>query len=104
MNFYESVYAMVKKVPKGNVTTYGAIAALVGNPRAARAVGYALNALQKQSETEVPWQRVINAKGTISFKGDVFRASLQKELLEGEGVWFDEQGKIDLKKYGWCVG
>ncbi|TGK96629.1 MGMT family protein [Leptospira brenneri] len=101
-NFYDSVYAVVKKIPKGKVTTYGHIALLLGNPRAARAVGYALNALGKDTEQKVPWQRVINAQGRISFRGEVFRASLQKKILESEGVSFDlNDDTINFDKYGW---
>lgn len=99
-SFYSEVYKVVSKIPVGKVTTYGTIALILGKPRAARAVGYALNALKK-TETEIPWQRVINAQGKISFKGDVFRANLQKKLLEREGIEFDKHEKIDLVKYGW---
>jgi methylated-DNA-protein-cysteine methyltransferase-like protein len=95
------VYALVKRIPKGKVSTYGRIAVLLDKPRAARAVGYALNALKKQEETEVPWQRVINASGKISFKGDVFRANLQRKLLEKEGIQFHTDGQIDLHTFGW---
>lgn len=101
-NFYQLVYSMVKQIPKGKVSTYGRIAQLIGHSNAARAVGYALNALRKEEETEVPWQRVINSKGEISFKGDVFRANLQKSLLEKEGILFDPKtSKVDLSKQGW---
>ncbi|TGK46511.1 MGMT family protein [Leptospira bouyouniensis] len=101
-NFYESVYAVVKKIPKGKVTTYGHIALLLGNPRAARAVGYALNSLKKDRESKIPWQRVINRQGRISFKGDLFRANLQKKILETEGVFFDlDKDQLDFGKYGW---
>lgn len=101
-NFYESVYHVVKKIPKGKVTTYGHIALLLGNPRAARAVGYALNSLKKDRESEIPWQRVINRQGRISFKGDSFRADLQKKILQSEGVFFDlGDDQLDFDKYGW---
>ncbi|MCW7494032.1 MGMT family protein [Leptospira sp. 2 VSF19] len=101
-NFYESVYAIVKKIPKGKVTTYGHIALLLGNPRAARAVGYALNALKKEVEQKIPWQRVINAQGQISFRGDTFRATLQKKILQSEGVVFDlNEDRLNFDKYGW---
>ena len=100
-SFYQSVYKVVKQIPKGKVTTYGTIAALLHKPRAARAVGYALNALKKHAPSDVPWQRVINAKGEISFKGDGYRANLQRKLLEAEGIVFSKTDKIDLKKFGW---
>lgn len=92
---------MVKKVPKGKVTSYGRIAALLGKPRAARAVGYALNALSKGQEQKVPWQRVINSQGKISFRGDTGRSILQKKMLEDEGIKFDFTETIDLKVFGW---
>ncbi|MCX7998892.1 MAG: MGMT family protein [Leptospiraceae bacterium] len=101
-NFYQEVYKIVSQIPKGKVTTYGNIALLLGIPRGARAVGFALNALKK-TETKIPWQRVINSQGKISFKGDVFRATLQRELLEKEGIQFDKEDKIDLLKYGWLL-
>ncbi|MCG6162208.1 MGMT family protein, partial [Leptospira bandrabouensis] len=95
-NFYESVYNIVKKIPKGKVTTYGHIALLLGNPRAARTVGYALNSLKKDRESKIPWQRVINRQGRISFKGDSFRADLQKKILQTAGVFFDLCGRSDV--------
>jgi methylated-DNA-protein-cysteine methyltransferase-like protein len=100
-SFYTKVYATVKKIPKGRVATYGQIANILGSPRAARAVGYALNALQKNDLQAVPWQRVINAKGEISFKGDTIRANLQRKLLEQEGIVFNVVAQIDLSRYGW---
>lgn len=101
ISFYKQVFAKVKEIPKGKVTNYGTIAALLGNPRAARAVGYALNSLNKSEFSEVPWQRVVNAHGKITFKGDAFRANLQKEILEAEGIVFDNEDSIDFKKQGW---
>jgi methylated-DNA-protein-cysteine methyltransferase-like protein len=101
ISFYSRVYEMVKKIPKGKVTTYGEIANLLDSPRAARAVGYALNALKKSEVDIVPWQRVINAKGEISFKGDTIRAKLQRKLLEQEGIEFNIVGQINLNRFGW---
>jgi methylated-DNA-protein-cysteine methyltransferase-like protein len=102
VSFYVEVYKIVKKIPKGKVTTYGTIALLLGKPRAARAVGYALNALKKDAESQsIPWQRVINAQGQISFKGDTLRANFQKNLLLKEGIVFDTTDSVDFKKYGW---
>ncbi|PJZ71107.1 cysteine methyltransferase [Leptospira perolatii] len=100
-SFYDKVYAVVKKIPIGKVTSYGRIAALLGTPRAARAVGYALNALEKSQVQSVPWQRVINGQGLISFRGDSRRAILQRKLLEAEKVKFDSNGSVDFEKYGW---
>ncbi|MDI7209644.1 MGMT family protein [Leptospira santarosai] len=100
-SFFKEVYALVKKVPKGKVTSYGRIAALLGKPRAARAVGYALNALSKGQEQKIPWQRVINSQGKISFRGDTGRSILQKKMLEDEGIKFDSTESIDWKVFGW---
>jgi len=100
-SFYSRVYKVVGKIPKGKVTTYGEIAAILNSPRAARAVGYALNALNKNESKSIPWQRVINAKGEISFKGDTIRANLQRKLLEQEGIVFNIVAQIDLARFGW---
>lgn len=100
-SFYESVYSIAKKIPKGKVTSYGRIAVILGHPRAARAVGYALNAIPKNREGKIPWQRVINSKGRISFRGDSHRAILQRKILESEGIKFDDNETIDWKTFGW---
>lgn len=100
-NFYHTVYEWTRKIPKGKVTSYGRLAVLVGSPRAARAVGYALNAIKKDDLQNIPWQRVINSQGKISFKGDHFRAELQRKILEEEGIRFDDNGKINWEEYGW---
>ncbi len=78
--------------------TYGQIATLLGTPRAARAVGYAMFFCKDDS---VPWQRVINAKGEISLGGHVDRPLLQRELLLAEGVEFTADGRIALKRHLW---
>ncbi len=89
--FRKRVYTAVKKVPKGKVTTYGDVAGALGSRRVARQVGFALAALDDDS---VPWQRVINAQGRISFKGDLARADRQRFLLEREGIRFDDGGRV----------
>ncbi|WCL48810.1 MGMT family protein [Leptospira sp. GIMC2001] len=99
--FYDDVYKIVKQIPVGKVTSYGRVAVMLGKPRAARAVGYALNALKKDSLQDIPWQRVINGQGRISFKGDSIRAKLQKELLLSEGIQFGKDGTVDLKVFVW---
>jgi methylated-DNA-protein-cysteine methyltransferase-like protein len=88
----------VRQVPRGRVTTYGAVAKILGGCTA-REVGYAMAATPKGSD--VPWQRVINSQGKISPHGDGYGTSIQRRLLEEEGIVFDAAGKIDLKKYGW---
>jgi methylated-DNA-protein-cysteine methyltransferase-like protein len=80
------------------VTTYGDVAAALGSPRVARHVGWALAALR---EEDVPWHRVINSRGRISFKGDTPRAVLQRAKLEAEGVTFSATGRVDLKLLRW---
>lgn len=96
--FRERVLAVVKSIPAGRVTNYGTVALLAGRPRAARQVGGILYGL-RESEHDVPWQRVVNVSGGIStYK--VGTGELQVALLEAEGVIL-EDGKIDLKRFGW---
>ncbi len=98
-NFYEAVYAVVREIPRGRVMTYGQIATILGAPRAARAVGYAMRASGRKDD--VPWQRVINGKGRISARTEVERPMLQKMLLEAEGVVFDAAETVDLAVLRW---
>lgn len=99
-SFYEDVYRAARLIPPGRVTTYGAIAAMVGRPMGARAVGYAMRALPEG--TDVPWHRVINAQGRISLKArHPHETDLQRHLLEREGIAFDAEDRIDLRTYGW---
>lgn len=100
--FFTHVYRLVTQVPKGKVVTYGQIAALLGAPRAARAVGAALRDLPRPLSHTVPWQRVINASGGISMRGDVIRVEEQRWLLENEGIEFNRHGMVNLKKYRWA--
>lgn len=82
--------------------TYGQIAALLGRPTAARAVGYALHNLP--SGSNLPWQRVINAQGKISPRGVrdmMHEPALQQLLLEAEGIVFDREGRLDLRRHLW---
>jgi methylated-DNA-protein-cysteine methyltransferase related protein len=101
-NFYQQVYDLVAQIPRGRVMTYGQIAVILGKPTAARAVGYGLH--QSPPGVHLPWQRVINAQGKISPRGagdKLHEPSLQRILLEEEGVSFDAQGRIDLRHYLW---
>ena len=104
-NFYEQVYAVVCRIPRGQVTSYGRVAGMLGAPNAARAVGYALRALKdKQDDIEyadVPWQRVINSQGRISIVNREFGAAKQAVLLRSEGVVVSEDMRIDLDVYLW---
>lgn len=97
--FTARVYRTVRKVPPGRVVSYGGVAALLGQPRAARGVGQALHALPEGSD--VPWWRVVNRNGEISIRGIVHGPQLQRALLEAEGVHFDRAGRIDWKRFGW---
>ena len=92
---FEAVYAMVRRIPRGNVASYGQIAFFLGWSHGARTVGWALRALKPGSE--VPWHRVVNAQGKISLA----HPERQRARLEAEGIVFDAQGRIDLKRFGW---
>lgn len=100
-SFTSAVYAAVRRIPKGSVATYGQIAAYVGHPRAARAVGTALARLPRRLEAIIPWQRVIAAQG-ISRARDDERAFLQRDMLESEGVDVRRSGRIDLMRFQWA--
>ena len=95
---YARIYAVVRKIPRGRVATYGQVAELAGLKNHARQVGYALHALR--SSTGVPWQRVINAQGRISLRAPSGALS-QRILLEQEGVTFDAGGRVSLAKFRW---
>jgi methylated-DNA-protein-cysteine methyltransferase-like protein len=97
---YERIYAVVRRIPRGRVATYGQVAVLAGSAGHARLVGYALHALPEGSS--VPWQRVVNAAGRISVGKKEPGAELtQHFLLEKEGVQFDAAGRLSLKRYAW---
>ena len=100
-NFYEQVYAVVRRIPRGRVTSYGRVAEMLGRPYAARAVGYALGALRQQPDrVAVPWQRVVNSQGRISLPAGA-GGSRQAQLLRAEGVAVDGDLRIDLSVYLW---
>jgi methylated-DNA-protein-cysteine methyltransferase-like protein len=96
---YERIYATVKRVPRGRVATYGQIATLAGLDGHARQVGYALHSLPDRSD--IPWHRVINAKGEVSPRSASDSHELQRMLLEQEGVEFSLDSRVDLKRYRW---
>lgn len=95
-SFFSRVYAIVRKIPRGKVATYGQIARALGVPSAARTVGWAMRACP----TNVPWHRVVNARGEISLRPTSGYPE-QRARLQAEGVRFSRTAKIDLKKYGW---
>ena len=95
--FFERVYSLVEQIPKGRVATYGQVAALLGVPRGARAVGWALRALPLSREKAVPWHRVVGAGGRISPRAGSgpYR---QRRRLRAEGVRF-RGGRVDLGQH-----
>ena len=99
---WRSYYRVIDRIPPGRVATYGQIAALAGFPGHAREVGYALAALPEG--TELPWQRVINARGEVSLRREAGRDGYQRHLLEEEGVAFRPGGRVDLAAFGWEPG
>ena len=101
LHFFEQVYMLVRQIPPGRVASYGQIAALLGHPRAARTVGWALNALVETEAPDVPWHRVINHAGRITIARAGLNPEIQRRLLEDEGVEFDEAGYVDMRRYGW---
>src|SRR5436309_2488994 len=90
---FERFYALVRQIPRGKVTTYGQLGAMCGIADS-RIAGDAMRVAK-----DVPWQRVINARGQISLKGETGKR--QRILLEEEGVIFDDKGTVDLARYGW---
>ncbi len=96
---YRRVYAVVRRIPRGRVATYGQVAELAGLGGHARQVGYALHALP--AGTTVPWHRVINARGEVSRRSEPGAELSQRLLLEREGVRFDARGRVDLRRARW---
>ncbi|MEM7348709.1 MAG: MGMT family protein [Chloroflexota bacterium] len=102
MSYFEQVYAVVRLIPKGKVTSYGRIAQMLGRPRGARAVGYALNGLKGSAEhADVPWWRVVNAAGKISIGNREATANRQAIILRAEGIDVSDDLTISLKKHLW---
>lgn len=96
----EAIYDVIRRIPRGWVATYGQVAAMAGLPRRARLVGRVLQRLDPA--IKIPWHRVVNAKGEISYSlsrngGD----ALQRRLLEKEGLKFDANGRLDLERCRW---
>lgn len=100
-SFFDQVYLIVRQIPRGKIASYGQIAALLGHPRAARTVGWALASLRERDEEDVPWQRVINSEGRVSIRSMRHAVEEQQRLLEAEGVKFDERGYVDWNRFGW---
>lgn len=97
---HERIFAVVRKIPKGRVTTYGTVARLAGFANQPRLVGYALSALP--TGTAVPWHRVINAQGKLSLEQKGSSSGITQRLrLEREGVKLDAAGRVALATFGW---
>ena len=89
---------MVQQIPPGRVATYGQIAVLVGNCTA-RMVGYAMSSLD--GTNDVPWQRVVNSQGKVSPRADSHSTEVQRLRLLEEGIVFDAEHRINLRRYRW---
>lgn len=100
LNFYESVYALVREIPEGRVTSYGAIARALGREGAARMVGYAMGNAGK-AKPPVPAHRVLNSKGQLSAKAAFGHPMLMQQLLENEGVKVENDRVVDFKSVYW---
>ena len=95
---YERIYAITRQIPAGRLASYAQIAAIEGRCTA-RMVGYAMAATGGR---DVPWQRVINSRGTVSERRHGGGTDRQRRLLEGEGVVFDRRGRVDFAVFGWA--
>ena len=95
--YREGVYEIVRQIPAGKVTTYGQLAIILGEGYTARTVGYVMHGAGEG----VPWQRVINSQGKCSTGRLTIPMNLQQELLEAEGVVFNDKGKCDLSNFQW---
>ncbi len=99
-DFTQKIINIIKKIPEGKVLTYGFIAKLAGNPRAARQVSWILHSSSKKYN--LPWHRVISSMGKISLKS-IEDCEYQKNLLEQEGIKFIDGFNLDLKEYLWKI-
>ena len=102
MNSFEIIYEVVKSIPKGKVATYGQVARLAGNPRWSRVVGYALHV--NPAPGVIPCHRVVNREGKVAPAFAFGGSDIHRELLEAEGIVFEQDGHVDLKKYGIKIG
>ena len=99
MGFFERVYNVVMKIPRGKVLSYGDVARLAGSPRSSRQVGWALHCNPRPGE--IPCHRVLFKDGSVSSGFAFGGPHVQRAMLEAEGVKFGEDGKTDMKKYRW---
>tara|TARA_B100001173_G_scaffold256327_1_gene228352 strand:- start:1544 stop:1864 length:321 start_codon:yes stop_codon:yes gene_type:complete len=97
--FFNQVYDVVKRIPHGKVTTYGAIAKYLGSTKSARTVGWAMN--NSHQFNNIPAHRVVNRIGLLTGKHHFSGSNLMKQLLENEGLIIENDKIIDFKKYFW---
>jgi methylated-DNA-protein-cysteine methyltransferase-like protein len=100
--FSLAIVEVIRGIPRGKVATYGQVAAMAGNPRAARRVAWLLSSSSRTRG--LPWQRVINSKGEIAFSAGSSAFARQKRLLKGEGVAFVSLRRVDLEVHQWQRG
>ncbi|MFL0269578.1 MGMT family protein [Candidatus Clostridium radicumherbarum] len=98
-DFFQRVYLIVSKIPEGKVATYGQIAKLLGEPRSARIVGWAMKAAP--NGLQLPCHRVVNRLGEMAPEYAFGSKLLQRDILKAEGITFKKDGSIDLKKHLW---
>ena len=98
--FFDDVYAIVRQIPKGRVTSYGAIGKYIGTALSARMVGWAMNAAHNQ-KPKVPAHRVVNRNGMLTGKHHFATPTLMEELLKKEKVWVKDEKIIDFEKHFW---
>jgi methylated-DNA-protein-cysteine methyltransferase-like protein len=96
MNWNERVFSVVEKIPYGRVASYGQIAKMLGKPRGAREVGWAM----RHCPEGLPWHRVVRTDGSIACPGNSDIGEMRMSLLEGEGVLIAD-GKIDMGRFQW---
>lgn len=99
MNTFDKIYDVVKNIPKGKVATYGTVAAMAGNPRWARVVGYALHV--NPDPSTIPCHRVVTRNGEVSKAFAFGGENMQRLLLSEEGIEFLDDGRVDIKKHLW---
>jgi methylated-DNA-protein-cysteine methyltransferase-like protein len=97
--FFQRVYEIAARIPRGKVVTYGQIAAALGDPRQARTVGWAMRSAPEW--LDIPWHRIVNSSGGISTRYTTDGLNIQRKLLEDEGIVFNEDGRLDLERYRW---
>lgn len=107
--FFATVWDIAQQIPPGRVSSYGQIASMIppadyAGPETMRRLAprWVGTAMRKSPRgIAIPWQRVINSQGRISFPPGSPQAAEQQRLLESEGIYFDRSGKVDLQRYGW---